>query len=243
MLVSAPTVRRPIDPNAIDVWVFDLDNTLYPASTNLFDQIDRRIGSYIASLLEVTHDEARRRQKHWFRQYGTSLKGLMVEHAIDPDDYLSYVHDIDLTPVPPSPMLEQALARLPGRKLVYTNASAPYAHRVLNRIGIADHFETVYDIVAAAYVPKPVPAPYRALVARHDIDPRRACMVEDIAHNLEPAAALGMRTVWVRGKAAWRQPRREAEAHVDVEIDTVAEWLAVLTGARHGRPVPHMAPD
>jgi putative hydrolase of the HAD superfamily len=216
----------------IDVWIFDLDNTLYPASSNLFAQIDQRMTEYIGEAFDLPWDEARRRQKQYFRDYGTTLRGLMVEHDIDPIAFMDYVHDIDVTPVAPSADLDAALGRLPGRKVIYTNGSSRHADNVLGRLGIARHFDLIYDIVAAEYVPKPDPRPYAELVEKYRIDPRRACMVEDIARNLVPAAALGMTTVWVRSEADYARPDRGGVGHGDHihhAIDDLVEWLGDLT--------------
>jgi len=222
------------DPAAfahVDSWVFDLDNTLYPAACNLFAQVDRRIGEFIADHFGIGYEEARSIQKRYFRDHGTTLRGLMVEHDIDPAPFLDYVHDIDVTPVAPSADLDRALARLPGRKLVYTNGSVRHAENVLDRLGVARRFDGIFDIVAADYVPKPDPRPYGAFVRQFGVDGSRAVMVEDIARNLAPAAALGMTTVWVRSEADWSRPDHGGVGHGDhihhVTDDLVA-WLGAL---------------
>lgn len=217
----------------VEHWVFDLDNTLYPSSCNLFAQVDRRIGDYIAERFGLPYEEARRKQKAYFREYGTSLRGLMLEHDIDPIPFLDYVHDIDVTPVAPSPLLDQALARLPGRKLVYTNGSTRHAENILARLGIDRRIDGIFDIVAAGYVPKPDPAAYDSFVKQHGVDPSRAAMVEDIARNLAPAAALGMTTVWVRTDADWSRPDQGGlgqGTHVHHVVDDLVAWLAALAG-------------
>lgn len=207
-----------------EVWVFDLDNTLYPASCNLFAQVDRLIGRFVQELLEVDEAEARRIQKQYFREHGTTLCGLMRHHNVDPAEFLEYVHAIDLSPVAPSPALDAALARLPGRKLVFTNGSVRHAENVLNRLGVTHHFEGVFDIVAAEYRPKPDPETYRALLRRHGVNPRAATMFEDLPANLRPAAALGMTTVLVRTDAEWAQDGADGDYIHHVTDDLVA-WL------------------
>jgi len=162
----------------VAVWVFDLDNTLYPASCDLFAQIDRRMTAFIADFLGLADDQARALRKRYYRDHGTTLRGLMDNHHLDPGRFLDYVHDIDHSPVPPNPALARALDRLDARKVVFTNASRAHAERVLRRLGVADRFEAVFDIVAADYVPKPDPAPYRRLLERHAIDPRHAAVAE-----------------------------------------------------------------
>ena len=213
-----------------EAWVFDLDNTLYPASCNLFAQVDERMRAFISRILDLDPDAAYRLQKQYFRDYGTTLRGLMDRHDLDPTPYLEHVHAIDLSPVAPSPALDEALRRLPGRKIVFTNASADYAGRVLDRLGVSAHFEAVYDIVDADYRPKPVPRVYDDLVARHGLTPQRSVMVEDIARNLAPAAALGMTTVWVRTDSPWSAEGADG-GYVDHVTDDLVTWLkAVVAG-------------
>jgi len=207
-----------------ETWVFDLDNTLYPASSNLFGQIDERMRGYIAAYLGLDLDEAYRVQKQYFRDYGTSLSGLMSVHGMDPGPFLEHVHEIDLDPVAPNPALEAALGKLPGRKLIFTNATTGHARRVMDRIGIGHHFEAVFDIVDAGYQPKPQPEVYAALVERHDIDPTSAVMVEDMARNLAPAAALGMVTVWVRTGSEWGRQGADG-GFIDHVTEDLADWL------------------
>src|SRR5215831_6259828 len=140
-----------------DVWLFDLDNTLNPARCNLFAQIDVRIGRYIAECLKVDLEEARRMQKQYWRDHGTSMRGMMTLHGVDPRHYLDYVHDIDYSPIPPSPELDAALARLAGRKIIFTAGDVPHAERVMERLGVAHHFEAIFDIVAGDCWRKGVP--------------------------------------------------------------------------------------
>jgi putative hydrolase of the HAD superfamily len=181
----------------IDTWVFDLDNTLYPASCRLFDQIDARMGEFVARLLKVEFAEAKRRQKQLFYKYGTTLRGLMVEHGIEPDAFLDHVHDIDHSPVPPNPALDAVLHALPGRKLVFTNGTVTHAEKVLRRIGVTHHFGDIFDIVHSDYIPKPEMEPYRKFIAHTGIRPETSAMFEDIARNLEAPHELGMTTVLV----------------------------------------------
>lgn len=231
---AGPDPGRP-DLDHVETWIFDLDNTLYPASSNLFAQVDRRIGEFIAGYFDLPLDEAKRKQKAYYRDYGTTLRGLMTEHDVDPVAFLDYVHDIDVTPITPSAALDAALADLPGRKLIYTNGSTRHAENVIGRLGVAHRFEGIFDIVAADYVPKPDPRPYAAMVERHGVDPTRAAMVEDIARNLVPAAALGMTTVWVRSEADWSHPDGPGigtGAHIHHVVDDLVAWLADVAAAR-----------
>lgn len=191
---------------AAETWIFDLDNTLYPARCNLFEQVDRRMGAFISEALSVPPDEARTIQKRYFREYGTTLSGLMDRHGVDPKDFLGFVHDIDYSPIERDVNLATALEKIPGRKLIFTNGTVAHAEAVVGRLGVGHHFEAIFDIEAADYVPKPRPEPYHAMIAAHAIRPERAVMVEDIAQNLEAPAALGMRTIWVRTDHAWSHP-------------------------------------
>lgn len=181
----------------VDTWVFDLDNTLYPASCRLFDQIDVKMGDFVSRLLGVDHAEAKRRQKEMFYKHGTTLRGLMTEHGIAPHDFLGYVHDIDHSPVPPNRELDDALHALPGRKLIFTNGTVAHAEKVLNRIGITHHFGDIFDIVHAGFIPKPEMEPYQKFVSQTGIRPGTSAMFEDIARNLLAPHQLGMTTVLV----------------------------------------------
>ncbi len=183
----------------IDAWVFDLDNTLYPAQCDLFAQVDRRMGEFISALLDIDRTAARRIQKTYYYQYGTTLRGLMTCHDVRPDDFLDYVHEIDVTKVPRDPALNAAIGALPGRKFIFTNGSASHARRVIRQIGIEDLFEDIFDIARAGYLPKPDPATYDRFVEAAAIDPATSIMFEDLARNLKAASRLGMTTVLVRG--------------------------------------------
>lgn len=215
----------------VDVWIFDLDNTLYPASCNLFDQVRVRIGEFIAERFALDIEEAQTLQRRYFLKYGTTLRGLMTVDGVAPEEFLDYVHDIDVTPVPPSPELNASLDALNGRKLIFTNGSAAHAEQVVDRLGVARHFEAIVDIAASDYVPKPDRRAYDRMIAAHGIDPKASVMIEDMAVNLVPAHALGMTTVWVRTEHNWTGPK-PGETHVDREIDDLADWLKSVVAAR-----------
>lgn len=193
-----------------ETWLFDLDNTLYPAECNLFAEMERRMGGFIVERFKVDPEEAHRRRRHFFQTHGTTLRGLMLEHGIEPEDFLDYVHDIPLDALAPLPEFARSLAALPGRRLIFTNGTVRHAERVLEKLGLSGLFEDVFDIVASKYIPKPAPGPYEALIRRHGVNPADCVMVEDMARNLKPAAALGMMTVWVPTRADWSQPEEEA---------------------------------
>jgi putative hydrolase of the HAD superfamily len=217
----------PFDPTRVDCWIFDLDNTLYPASANLFSQIDVLMGRFIAELLGCDEVEARRVQKMYFHDHGTTLAGLMHYHAIEPREFLDYVHDVDMSVLDQAPRLANRLHALPGRKLVFTNADAKYAARALDALGIADCFEGTWDIHAMAYRPKPEPVAYRGFVDHFAIDPARAVFVEDTARNLTPAKAIGMQTVWIDMASEWGD-RAKDDSAIDETIDDMAGWLDLV---------------
>ena len=213
----------------IESWVFDLDNSLYPASRDLFALIDHRMGEYISRLVGCEADEARRIQKGFFRDHGTTLSGLMKEHDVDPHDFLDFVHDIDMARLTADPDMLAALDRLPGRKFVFTNGDAAYARRVLDKLGLANAFDGMHDIHTMNYVPKPHPDAYAQLCERHAIDPAHALFVDDMARNLAPAKALGMVTVWV-DNGSEQAGRGASDDFIDYRTDDVARWLHEILG-------------
>lgn len=228
---DAPARRRGF--GHVEVWIFDLDNTLYPARHNLFAQIDQRMGEFVSRLLGLELAEAKRLQKEYYHRHGTTLRGLMLEHEVSPAEFLDYVHEIDLTVIPPDVRLDRALERLAGRKVIFTNGSRAHAERVTSRIGIRRHFEAIFDIADSDYLPKPDRRPYEKLLARHAIRPERACMVEDIARNLEPAAALGMTTALVPNPNQWAKAGHDGE-HVHHRIDDLTDWLSAIVADGEG---------
>lgn len=217
-------------------WIFDLDNTLYPASSGLMAQVSSRMTAFVAQLLGLEPENALIEQKRMFREHGTTLRGLMNDHAVDPTEFMDYVHAVDYDLVADSPRLSRVLDALPGQKIIYTNASVAHAESVLARLGVADAFDGIFDVAAADYVPKPHPKSYDVLARRHDIDPTHAVMVEDLAHNLEPAAAMGMTTVWVcvdgHADAHWAAPGEDAH-YVHHRTDDLVDWLEGVA-ARNG---------
>ncbi|OSZ72805.1 pyrimidine 5'-nucleotidase [Sphingomonas sp. IBVSS1] len=216
----------------IDAWIFDLDNTLYPAHSSLFPQIDARMGLFIQRLLNVDPAEAHRIQKGLFHSHGMTLPGLMALYNVDPHDFLAQVHDVDLEVIRPHPELGDLIGRLPGRKFVFTNADAPYAARVLERLGLTEAFDALHDIHALDYVPKPQPPAYAHMCATHGIDPARALFVEDMARNLAPAKAIGMATVWIDNGS--EQGPIDGLDHIDFRVTDLAAFLAdVLAGLEH----------
>jgi putative hydrolase of the HAD superfamily len=210
-------------------WIFDLDNCLYPASAGLFDLIDERMTAYIERLLDCGPEEAKRVQKAHFHAHGTTLAGLMKEHDVDPHHFLADVHDIKLDRVTCDERLGRLLPKLPGRRFVFTNGDAPYARRVLGRIGIGGHFDDLHDIHASSYRPKPDPYGYALLCDRFGIVPEQALLVDDMVQNLSPAKALGMTTIWV-DNGSERGNHNYDERVVDERIGDVGEWLEKILG-------------
>jgi putative hydrolase of the HAD superfamily len=221
-----------------DSWVFDLDNTLYPRHTNLYAQVDRRIREYVERLLKLPAEEAHRLQKDYYRRYGTTLRGLIVEHGITPDDFLEYVHNIDHSPIAPDPRLAAAIERLPGRRFIMTNGSRAHAEKVAERLGVTRHFEDIFDIVRAELLPKPNRATYDRFVGLTGIDPKRAVIFEDLARNLAVPHALGMTTVLVVPSRTrevvledWEREGQDA-AHVDFLTENLSEFLERVLAVR-----------
>ncbi len=219
----------------IDTWVFDLDNTLYPASCRLFDQIDIKMGEFVSKLLQMEYADAKRHQKQLYYKYGTTLRGLMVDHGVKPEGFLDYVHNIDHSPVAANPTLNQALHDLEGRKIIFTNGTVAHAERVLDRLGITHHFAEMYDIIKADYVPKPNAAPYEKFVTEFNIAPKSAAMFEDIAHNLKVPHALGMTTVLITSPDnddASHLKGADDHLHVGHQTDDITAFLADIVNHR-----------
>lgn len=226
---ETPAIRHP-DFGHVDAWVFDLDNTLYPAHCNLFAQIDDRMGAFIAQALEVDRTEARRIQKQYYVDHGTTLAGLMAVHGMKPEPFLDFVHDIDLDVVTPSPELDAALARLPGTRFIFTNGSVRHAENVAARLGILDRFDGIIDIAACGFVPKPQAEAFERFLGHSRAQAGRAAMFEDIARNLEVPHRLGMRTVWVRTDHAFATERAHHGAEGDHIHHVTDDLVAFLDG-------------
>ena len=207
-----------------DTWVFDLDNTLYAAECSLFDQIDRKIGEYVQSLLQLDAPEARKVQKGYLLEFGTTLSGLMANHKVDPAHYLASVHDVDFSPIQHDEKLRAGIKALDGRKLVFTNADHPYATEIMKRLGVLDLFDDIFDIVAADLKPKPTASVYDTFISKYDIDPDKAVMFEDMVRNLKPAHDLGMATVWVNTGSIWGVAEYDAD-YVHAETPRLNNWL------------------
>lgn len=220
------------DLSAITAWIFDLDNTLYHADSNLFGEIESRMTEFIAHRLDVHPGEAYALQHFYFRTYGSSLRGLMECDHVDPEEFLSYVHNIDLSPLHPDPRMRPAVERLPGKRFIFTNGCRKHANRVLEQIGLAGLWDDIWDIRTIGYEPKPRPIAYSRIVEAGQIDPKRAAMFEDTARNLVPAHALGMTTIFIKNGSRWslQGPEVAATAHQNFshEIDDLADFLQTI---------------
>ena len=213
-------------------WVFDLDNTLYPAECDLFAEIDTRMTEFVSRALGLGPAEARRVQKHYYATYGTTLAGLMQNNRIDPADFLSYVHDIDLSPLPDLPGLRAAIEALPGRKFVYTNGSRRHAERVTEKMGLSHLFHDSFGIEDAAYTPKPKQGSYDRFCALHGVDPGQSIFFEDLARNLLPAKDMGFTTVLVHSEKDWSHEPIEARPATleDILKDDGPDHIDYVTG-------------
>jgi putative hydrolase of the HAD superfamily len=209
-------------------WIFDLDNTLYRADNGIFAQIESRMTDYVTALLKLPRDEARVRQKDLYRQYGTTLNGLMREHDCEPEDYLRFVHDIDLGDLGPDPELTTALAALPGKRFVFTNGCRDHAARILDRLEMGHLFDAVWDIRTMGFAPKPQRSAYDSVVAAGGVVAAESAMFDDIARNLVPARGLGMTTIWLKTDAPWGNhgPLMDVSAgDIDHEAENLTQFL------------------
>lgn len=218
-------------------WVFDLDNTLYPHHSNLFSQIDVRMTAYVSELLSLPREEARALQKQLYREYGTTLAGLIARHGINSDDFLQKVHDIDYSWVDPNPDLGRAIKALPGRKFIFTNGDRGHAERAARQLGVLEEFDDIFDIVAAGLLPKPERGTYDKFVNLHKVAGPNAAMFEDLARNLVVPKALGMTTVLIvpnnfepTFSEIW-----ERDAALDDEVDFVTDDLTAFLTTIVGR--------
>jgi putative hydrolase of the HAD superfamily len=236
---TSPHITSAAAPTAggfahVDTWVFDLDNTLYPSECNLFAQVDQRMGAFVAQYLGCPEPYARHLQKSYYRQFGTTLSGMMRIHKMEAKPFLDYVHDIDLSVVPPSPELRAAILALPGRKLIFTNGTVAHAERVAEKIGILDLFDGICDIVACDYQPKPGADAFATFVKAHNVMPGTAAMFEDMPQNLEVPHVLGMTTVLIRSTYIDHPAQAKARlwtappAHIHHITDELVPFLTAI---------------
>ena len=188
---------------SIKFWIFDLDNTLYSGQTKVFEQVDKKMSKYISNKLNIDLEEARKIQKNYFHEYNTTLNGLIKNHKIDPNEFLEFVHDINIDFLEEDPELAEEIKKLDGLKIIFTNGTRKHALNVTKKLGIDQLFDDIFDIVDCNFIPKPLMEPYKKLVEKHKIDPKLCVLVEDIARNLKPAYEMGMKTVWIENNEPW----------------------------------------
>ena len=205
-------------------WIFDLDNTLYSEKTRVFDQIDKRMSKYISGKLNVSIVEAKEIQKKYFYKYNTTLNGMLKNHKIDANEFLEFVHDVDIDFLKKDSLLNEELMKLDGKKIIFTNSSRKHAMNVIRKIGIDQHFDDIFDIVDSEFVPKPDIVSYKKLVEKHKIDPKLCVFIEDIARNLKPAYEMGMKTIWIENDEPWARKFSDSD-FINYKTNNLPEFL------------------
>jgi len=209
---------------SIKYWIFDLDNTLYSGKTKVFEQIDKKMSKYISNKLNITVEKAKKIQKNYFYKYNTTLNGMIKNHKIDADEFLEFVHDINIDFLKKDLKLSEELKKLDGKKIIFTNGSKKHAINVTRRIGIDQYFDDIFDIIDSEFIPKPAIEPYNKLVEKHKIDPKLCVFVEDIARNLKPAYEMGMKTVWIENDEPWASKFSDSN-FVTYKTNNLSEFL------------------
>ena len=208
----------------IKYWLFDLDNTLYSGDTKVFDQVDKKMSLFISKKLNVSTEEAKKIQKNYFHEYNTTLNGMIKNHEINAEEFLEFVHDVDLNFLKEDLDLRKELANLTGKKYIFTNGSKAHASNVTKRIGIENLFDGVFDIVESDFIPKPSIEPYKRIIQKYGLDPQYCIFIEDIARNLKPAYELGMKTVWIKNDEPWAA-KFSNENFINYKTDNLSEFL------------------
>ena len=209
---------------SIKFWIFDLDNTLYAGKTKVFEQINKRMSKYISEKLNVSVEQAKKIQKKYFYEYNTTLNGMIKNHKIDANEFLEFVHDINIDFVKEDPELKKELKLLEGKKFIFTNGSKKHALNVTKKIGINQYFDDIFDIIDSNFVPKPAMEPYKKLVEKHKIDPNLCVLIEDIARNLKPAYEMGMKTVWIENDEPWAKKFSDSD-FINFKTNNLSEFL------------------
>ena len=205
-------------------WIFDLDNTLYSGKTRVFEQVSKKMSEYISKKLNISVVEAKEIQKNYFHEYNTTLNGMIKNHKIEADEFLEFVHNINIDFLKKDPMLSEELQKLGGKKIIFTNGSKKHALNVTKRIGIDQYFDDIFDIVDSEFAPKPAIQPYKKLVEKHKIDPKLCGFVEDIARNLKPAYEMGMKTVWIENDEPWAKKYSDSD-FINFKTKNLSEFL------------------
>ena len=209
---------------AIKCWIFDLDNTLYSGKTRVFEQVDKKMSKYISEKLNVNMVEAKEIQKNYFYEYNTTLNGMINNHKIDANEFLEFVHDVNIDFLKKDSLLNEELMKLDGKKIIFTNSSRKHAMNVIRKIGIDQHFDDIFDIVDSEFVPKPDIVSYKKLVEKHKIDPKLCVFIEDIARNLKPAYEMGMKTIWIENDEPWARKFSDSN-FVNYKTNNLPEFL------------------
>jgi putative hydrolase of the HAD superfamily len=215
----------------IKFWLFDLDNTLYSGDTKVFDQVDKKMSKFISEKLKVSLEEAKKIQKNYFHEYNTTLNGMIKNHDIDANEFLEFVHDVDLEFLKKDENLKKEIEKLKGKKIIFTNGSKAHASNVTSRIGIEQLFDGVFDIVDSNFYPKPSIEPYKKIIENYKIEPEYCIFFEDIARNLKPAYELGMKTVWIENKEPWAAKYSEEE-FVNYKTESLTKFLKEINEHR-----------
>ncbi len=211
----------------IKYWLFDLDNTLYSGDTKVFDQVDKKMSFFISKKLNINLEEAKKIQKNYFQEYHTTLNGMIKNHNIDAEEFLQYVHDVDLNFLKKDLNLQNELTKLMGKKYIFTNGSKAHATNVTKRIGIENLFDGVFDIIDSDFIPKPSIEPYKKIIQKYGIEPDYCIFIEDIARNLKPAHELGMKTVWIKNDEPWAAEFSN-EDFINYKTDNLSEFLSKI---------------
>lgn len=211
----------------IKYWLFDLDNTLYSGDTKVFNQVDKKMSFFISKKLNVNLEEAKKIQKNYFQEYHTTLNGMIKNHNIDAEEFLQYVHDVDLNFLKKDLNLQNELTKLMGKKYIFTNGSKAHASNVTKRIGIENLFDGVFDIIDSDFIPKPSIEPYKKIIQKYGIEPDYCIFIEDIARNLKPAHELGMKTVWIKNNEPWAAEFSN-EDFIDYKTDNLSDFLSKI---------------
>jgi putative hydrolase of the HAD superfamily len=220
-----------IELTKIKYWIFDLDNTLYSGDTKVFDQVDKKMSKFISEKLNVSIDEAKKIQKNYFHEYNTTLNGMIKNHEIDANEFLEFVHDVNLDFLKANKPLEEEITKLNGQKFIFTNGSKAHVANVTKRIGIEKLFDGVFDIVESDFIPKPSIEPYKKIIEKFKIEPQYSIFIEDIARNLKPAHELGMKTLWIKNNEPWAAKFSDSD-FINYKTDNLAKFLKEVNELR-----------
>ena len=215
----------------IKYWLFDLDNTLYSGASKVFDQVDKKMTEFISSKLNTSKKEARKIQKNYFTEYNTTLNGMIKNHKIDANEFLDFVHDIDLSFLKKDKLLDEQIEKIDGKKIIFTNGSKAHAKNVTKKLGIERHFDDIFDIVSADFIPKPSLITYKKIIEKYKIEPQYSIFIEDIARNLKPAFELGMKTVWIINNEPWAAKYSDSN-FINYKVNKLANFLKEINESK-----------